>query len=89
MQELAFRKDGELVLWDEKSYMLADLIDEMRTNNFILQILIGSKPKNPKHAWRPKGKTEEKSEETPSGFSSDEQIYAFIEAFKPDAYIPD
>ena len=93
VKELLFREEGELTFWDEKAYLLADILDEVRVSNYIGQCLMQrgaknpSKPNRPKPAYRPK-KSQPKPElpplPQPSEFAGEDEINSFIQTYQPN-----
>lgn len=99
--ELLSREHGALVEWDQKDYMLADLIDSVRVSNYWLEQNVQMKtdnprtPKKPVPAYRPKAdvdtapETHEAAIERAKEYASEEQITNFIDRFQPNMPILD
>lgn len=87
IRELTTREYGPPAEWDQKDYMLADLIDEARKANYLLEYQLQSqsskpsKPKTPKPAWRP----QDDRPPDESAFSTTEEVQSFINQFAPGA----
>lgn len=86
IKELLRREHGEMIEWDQKDYLLADLVDEQRATNYILTHVLYKDTKNPpsvkkpKPCFRPGLKEEPKP---PRAFASEEEIQAFLNHYTP------